>query len=322
MFKTKMTEMLGIEYPIQCGTMMWLSKPEFVAAVANAGALACIAAAIYPTREKLLEAIDQTRALTKKPFGVNVSLFPALMPRPPEEMIQTVVDSGVKILETAGRSPEPYREIISKAGMVHIHKCARVRDAVKADKLGVNIVSIVGTECGGHPSMEGVTSMILVPETAAKIEAPLIAGGGFGDGRGLVAALALGAAGVNMGTRFLVTKECPFHQAAKERLVETPETGTVLVMQSLGNPSRALRTPWTEKILEMESKGAKLEELIPFITGKAGVEGWIAGKVDQGIVPAGQVLGLIEDVPTVAELVQRIVKEAWETKARLDKVAN
>lgn len=318
MFKTRMTEMLGIEHPIQCGTMMWLSKPEFVAAVANAGVLACIAAAIYPTREELLKAIEQTRSLTKKPFGVNVSLFPALMPRPPEEMIQTVIDSGVKILETAGRSPEPYRDAISKAGMVHIHKCARVRDAVKADKLGVDIVSIVGTECGGHPSMEGVTSLILVPEAAAKIEAPLIAGGGFGNGRTLVAALAMGAEGVNMGTRFLVTQECPFHQAAKERLVQTPETGTILVMQSLGNPSRALRTPWTEKIVEMEGQGAKLEDLIPFITGKAGISGWIEGNVDQGILPAGQVLGLIEDVPKVADLVKRIMNEAAATKARLD----
>ena len=201
MYKTRMTEVLGIEHPIQCGTMMWLSKPEFVAAGANAGVLSCIAAAIYPTKEELTEAIEQTRTLTEKPFGVNVSLFPALMPRPPEEIIQTIIDADVKILETAGRSPEPFREMISEAGMIHIHKCARVRDAVKVDGLGVDIVSMVGTECGGHPSMEGVTSLILIPETAAKIEAPLIAGGGFGDGRALVAALAMGAEGVNMGTR-------------------------------------------------------------------------------------------------------------------------
>ena len=285
MFKTRMTDVLGIEYPIQCGTMMWLSKPELVAAVADAGGLACIAAAIYPTKEELTEAIEQTRALTGKPFGVNVSLFPALMPRPPEEMIQTVIDAGVKILETAGRSPQPYRDVISGAGMIHIHKCARVRDAVKADGLGVDIVSMVGTECGGHPSMEGVTSLILIPETAAKIKAPLIAGGGFGDGRTLVAALAMGAEGVNMGTRFLATRECPTHQAAKDKIVETPETGTVLVMQSIGNPSRAMRTPWTEKILEMEGQGATLEDLTPYISGKVGVTGWQAGNVDEGVFP-------------------------------------
>ena len=322
MFKTRMTEMLGIEYPIQCGTMMWLSKPEFVAAVAEAGALACIAAAIYPTREELIEAIERTRSLTNKPFGVNVSLFPALMPRPPEEMIQSVIDAGVKILETAGRSPEPYRGLISGAGLMHIHKCARVRDAVKAEKLGVDIVSIVGTECGGHPSMEGVTSLVLVPSAASRIKAPLIAGGGFGNGRTLVAALAMGAEGVNMGTRFMLTQECPFSQTAKDKLVQTPETGTLLVMQSLGNPSRALRTPWTEKIVEMEGKGATLEELIPYIGGKAGVAGWQAGNVDEGILPTGQVIGLIDDVPTVAELVGRIVEEARETKARLDRLGN
>jgi nitronate monooxygenase len=322
MFETRMTEMLGIEYPIQCGTMMWLSKPEFVAAVANAGALACIAAAIYPTGEELIEAIEQTRSLTKKPFGVNISLFPALMPRPPEEILQTVIDAEVKILETAGRSPEPYREKISEAGMVHIHKCARVRDAVKSDKLGVDIVSIVGTECGGHPSMEGVTSLVLVPSAVSRIRAPLIAGGGFADGNTLVAALAMGAEGVNMGTRFLVTRECPYSHAAKAKLVETPETGTILVMESLRNPSRALRTPWTEKIVEMERQGAELEELAPYIGGKAGVEGWQAGKVDQGIFPTGQVVGRINDIPTVAELVQNIVQEAKETKDRLDSLLN
>jgi nitronate monooxygenase len=301
--------------------MMWLSKPELVAAVANAGGLACIAAAIYPNKEELTEAVEQTRALTGKPFGVNVSLFPALMPRPPEEMIETVIDAGVKILETAGRSPEPYREMISGAGMIHIHKCARVRDAVKADGLGVDIVSIVGTECGGHPSMEGVTSLILIPETAAKIQAPLIAGGGFGDGRTLVAALAMGAEGVNMGTRFLATRECPAHQAAKNKIVETPETGTVLVMQSIGNPSRAMRTPWTEKILEMEGQGATLEDLTPYISGKAGVTGWQAGNIDKGILPVGQVIGLIDDVPTVADLIKRIVDEAVESRERLNKLA-
>jgi nitronate monooxygenase len=322
MFKTRMTEMLGIDYPIQCGTMMWLSKPEFVAAVANAGALACIAAAIYPTGEELIEAIEQTRSLTKKPFGVNISLFPALMPRPPEEILQTVIDAEVKILETAGRSPEPYREKIAEAGMVHIHKCARVRDAVKSEKLGVDIVSIVGTECGGHPSMEGVTSLILVPSAASRIRAPLIAGGGFADGHTLVAALAMGAEGINMGTRFLLTRECPYSQTVKDKLLEAPETSTILVMQSLGNPCRALRTSWTEKIVEMESQGAKLEELAPYIGGKAGVEGWQAGKVDEGILPVGQVIGGIYDIPTVEVLVRNIVQEAKETKARLDTLLN
>ena len=318
MLKTRVTEMLGIEYPIQCGTMMWLGRAELISAVANAGGLCCLPAAMYPTSEDLLDEIKKTRDMTDKPFGVNVSLFPALMPRPPEEMIQTVIDAGIKILETAGRSPEPYREMIKDAGLIHIHKCARTRDASKADRLGVDIVSIVGTEAGGHPSMEGVTSMVLIPQAVDAIKAPLIAGGGFGDGRALLVALALGAEGVNMGTRFMATKECPMDQAAKEKLVESTETSTVMVMMSLGNPSRSLRTPWTEKILEMEKQGASLEDLIPMITGQAGVSGWIQGKVDEGIFPCGQVVGRVNDIPTVAELMQDIVNEAKEVKGKLD----
>jgi nitronate monooxygenase len=256
--------------------------------------------------------------MTDQPFGVNISLFPALLPKPPEEMIETVIESGVKILETAGRSPEPYRPMIKDAGLIHIHKCARVRDATKGDRLGVDIVSIVGTECGGHPSMEGVTSLVLVPQAVDATDKPLIAGGGFADGRALVVALSLGAAGVNMGTRFMATKECPVPDAVKDKMVESPETSTVLVMMSLGNPARALKTPWTEKILEMENKGASLEELVPMITGEAGREGWQTGNLEKGIMPVGQAIGRIKDVPTVAELMERIIEEAKEVKGKLD----
>lgn len=317
MFKTRMTDILEIEYPIQCGTMMWLSTPELVAAVANGGGLACIAAAMYPTREELAAAIEKAKTLTDKPFGVNVSLFPALIPRPPEEMIQTIIDCGVKILETAGRSPEPLRVLITGAGLTHIHKCARVRDAVKADKLGVDIVSIVGTECGGHPSMEGVTSLVLVPKAAAQIKAPLIAGGGFGDGRSLVAALALGAEGINMGTRFMATVECPMHPVFKDRIVNAHEADTVLVMQSLNNPARVLKTPWSEKIIEMENACATLEELMPLISGQVSRTGWLDGNLDEGMYPAGQVIGRIDNVPSVADLIKTVMAEAETVKTRL-----
>jgi NADH:quinone reductase (non-electrogenic) len=320
MLKTRMTELLGIEYPIQCGTMMALSKPELVSAVANAGGLACLAAAIYPTQETLTEAIEKTRSLTSKPFGVNLSLFPALVPRPVEEMLETIIKAGVKILETAGRSPQPYREMISQAGLIHIHKCARVRDAVKADSMGVDIVSIVGTECGGHPSMEKVTSLILIPKAAAKIKAPLIAGGGFGNGKTLLAALAMGAEGINMGTRFLVTQECPLHPEAKAQILAAGEADTVLVMESLMNPARVLKTGWVDKILEMEKRNASLEELAPMISGKVSFKGWETGDLSEGIYPMGQIIGLIDDIPTVADLMKRMVEEAMETKKRLDKL--
>jgi len=314
-----MTELFGIQYPIQCGTMHILSRAELVAAVANAGALACLPAATFPTREELLTEIKKTRGMTDKPFGVNVSLFPALMPSPPEDMIQTVIDSGVKILETAGRNPEPFRPLITKAGLIHFHKCARVRDAAKAARLGLEAVSIVGTECGGHPSMEKVTSLILIPKAAEQVNIPLIAGGGFCDGRSLVAALALGADGINIGTRFIATRECPAHPVFKEKIVQANETETVLVMESLKNPARVLKTPWTEKIIEMEQRGAPLEELTPFISGRVSRQGWADGNLNQGMYPAGQVIGRIQDIPTVSELIQRIIEEAKETMARLNR---
>jgi NADH:quinone reductase (non-electrogenic) len=320
MFKTRMTELFGIQYPIQCGTMQALSRAELVAAVANAGALACLPAATFPTREELLDEIKKTRELTDKPFGVNVSLFPSLMPLPPEEMIQTVIDSGVKILETAGRNPEPFRPQITEAGLIHFHKCARVRDAAKVARLGLEAVSIVGTECGGHPGMEKVTSLILIPKAADQVHIPLIAGGGFCDGRSLVAALALGADGVNIGTRFIATRECPAHQAFKDKILQSNETETVLVMESLMNPARVLKTPWSEKIIEMERHGASLEELTPLISGRVSRQGWAAGNLNQGMYPAGQVIGRINDIPTVADLIKRIMEEALETRDRLNKL--
>lgn len=320
MLKTRLTELLGIEYPIQCGTMQWLSRPPLVAAVANAGGLACLPVATFPTKEDLVEAINMTRDMTDKPFGVNVSLFPSLIPRPPEEIIETVIESGVKILETAGRNPEPYRKIIVDGGLTHIHKCARVRDAIKVDKMGVDAVSIVGTECGGHPSMEGVTSLILIPRAADAIKAPLIAGGGFSDGRTVVVALALGAEGVNMGTRFISTLECPAHHSFKEKIVASSATDTVLVMKSIGNPSRVMKNQWAEKVLEMESRGASLEELGPLITGKISMTGWVEGNLEEGLYATGQIVERINDIPSVSELMKTIVDEALEVKDRLNRI--
>jgi nitronate monooxygenase len=259
--------------------------------------------------------------MTDEPFGVNVGLFPEMTQTvSAEERIDWVIESGVKIIETAGRNPAPYRERIVNGGLTHIHKCARVRDAVKVDRLGVDLVSIVGTECGGHPSMEEVTTLILIPTALDNMSKPLIAGGGFADGKGLMAALALGAAGVNMGTRFMATQECPIHPDFKQKLINTPENETVLVMKSLMNPSRVLKTPGSEKILELEAKGASLQELAPFISGRTSAQGWVEGTYDEGMYPGGQVVGRIYDNPTVAELMQRIVDEAVEVKERMDKL--
>lgn len=321
MLQTKMTEILGIKYPIQCGTMQNISRAELVAPVANAGGLCCLPAATFQTKQEFMDEVKKTKDMTDEPFGVNVGLFPEMTQTvSAEERIDWVIESGVKIIETAGRNPAPYREQIVNGGLTHIHKCARVRDAVKVDRLGVDLVSLVGTECGGHPSMEEVTTLILIPAALDQMSKPLIAGGGFADGKGLMAALALGAAGVNMGTRFMATQECPIHSDFKQKLINTPENETVLVMKSLMNPSRVLKTPGSEKILELEAKGASLQELAPFISGRASAQGWVEGTYDEGMYPGGQVVGRINDNPTVAELIQRIVDEAVEVKERMDKI--
>ena len=318
MLETKMTEMLGVKFPIQCGTMHGLTTAEVVAPVAEAGCFCCLPASYYVSKEALLEDVEKVRDRTDQPFGINVALFPELNPKfTAEERIDWVIESGVKILETAGRSPEPHRKQISDAGLIHIHKCARVRDAIKAEKVGVDIVSVVGTECGGHPSMEEVGFIVLIPAAIDAVSVPLIAGGGICDGRSVIAALALGAAGVNIGTRFMATKDFPIHRGFKDKLIEWDEKNTLLVMKSLKNPSRVLKTPWSEKVMEAENEGATLEELIPLIAGGIAQSGWRNGAVDQGIYPAGQVIGRIHDVPTISELVERIVAEAAETKAMI-----
>jgi nitronate monooxygenase len=310
--------MLGVKYPIQCGTMHGLTTAEVVAPLAEAGCFCCMPASYYESKEELLVEVEKVRDQTDQPFGINVALFPELTPTfTAEERIDWVIESGVKILETAGRSPEPQRKQISDAGLIHIHKCARVRDAVKAEKVGVDIVSIVGTECGGHPSMEEVGFIVLIPAAIDAISVPLIAGGGICDGRSVIASLALGAAGVNIGTRFMATKDFPIHREFKDKLIEWDEKSTLLVMKSLKNPSRVLRTSWSERIIEAENKGATLEELVPLISGGVSKFGWRDGTVEEGMYPAGQVIGRIHDVPTISELVERIVAEAVETKAMI-----
>ena len=321
MFKTAMTELLGVKYPIQCGTMQRITTAELVAPVANAGGFCCIPAAMFQKKQELLDEIKKVKDMTDQPFGVNVGLFPEMTTTvTAQERIDWVIESGVKILETAGRSPQPYREQIKNGGLIHIHKCARVRDAVKVDAIGVDMVSIVGTECGGHPSMEEVTTLILIPSALDQVKKPLIAGGGFADGRGVLAGLALGAAGINMGTRFMATRECPIHENLKKKLVDSIESDTLLVMKSLMNPMRVLKTPAAEKVLELEAKGASIEELAPFISGRASADGWDKGLFDKGMYSSGQVVGRIHDIPTVSELMERIIDQAIAAKKRIDSI--
>ncbi len=315
--KTRITELFGVDYPIIQGGMMWVSRAELVAAVSNAGGLGILSALTFPSPEELAAEIKRTRELTDKTFGVNITLLPTLRPKDIDGYFDVVIKGGIKVVETAGRSPEPYMERLKVAGVKVIHKCTAVRFARKAERIGCDAVSIDGFECAGFPGEEDITSLILIPLTADTLEIPVVASGGFGDGRGLVAALALGAEGVNMGTRFMATQESPVHARVKEWLVQASERDTVLLLRSLRNTERILRNPAAEKVLEMEKQGATLEELAPFITGKEGEKLLETGDLDKGLLGVGQVVGLIHDIPTVKQLIDGIVHEAEEVASHL-----
>jgi len=309
-FKTRVTEALGIQHPIIQGGMMWVSQPELVAAVSEAGGLGVVTALTFETPKGLERAIHRTRELTDKPFGVNLTLLPTLVQWDYDGFVDVILAEGIRIVETAGSNPQQYVERLKAAGVTVIHKCTAVRFAKKAESIGCDLVSIDGCECGGHPGEEDVTSMILVPLTAEAVNIPVIAAGGFADGRGLTTALALGAEGVTMGTRFMATAEAPVHPRVKEWLVRATERDTMLVMRSLRNTERVLKNRAASEVAEMEARGAKLEELAPLLSGKRGLRVIKEGEVDAGLLTAGQCVGLIRDVPTVRELIERIVTEA------------
>ncbi len=317
MFKTRITDLFRIEYPIIQGGMMWISRAELVAAVSNAGGLGILTAFTFPDVKGLAAEIKRTREFTDKPFGVNITLLPTLRPVDIDAYVDTIINSGVKIVETAGRSPEPYMERLKAADVKVIHKCTAVRFARTAQRIGCDAVSIDGFECAGHPGEEDVTSLVLIPLTADAVGIPIIASGGFGDGRGLVAALALGAEAVNMGTRFMATKEAPGHARVKELLIAASERDTTLLLRSFRNTMRVLRTPTAEKVLELEKQGADIHQLEALISGRAGLGLIESGDVDNGLLSVGQVVGLVHDIPTVKELIDRMVKEAKEVASDL-----
>jgi len=318
MFKTRITELFGIKYPIIQGGMMWISRAELVAAVSNAGGLGIITAFTFPTPQELAAEIKRTKELTDKPFGVNITLLPTLRPVDIDGYFDVVLKAGIKIVETAGRSPETYMERLRAAGIKVIHKCTAVRFARTAQRIGCDAVSIDGFECAGHPGEEDVTSLVLIPLTVDAVDIPVIASGGFGDGRGLVAALALGAEAVNMGTRFMATKEAPGHPKVKEWLVQASERDTLLLLRSFRNTMRTLRNPTSEKVLEIEKQGADIHQLESLVSGRVGQNLLETGNIESGLLSAGQVVGLVHDIPTVKELVDRIIKEAEEVVARID----
>ncbi|HKP78033.1 MAG TPA: nitronate monooxygenase family protein [Phenylobacterium sp.] len=311
--RTRFTETFGIEHPIVQGGMQWVGRAELVAAVANAGGLGFITALTQPTPDDLRREIEKARKLTDKPFGVNLTILPAITPPPYAEYRQAIIDSGIKIVETAGYKPQEHVDHFKAHGIKVIHKCTAVRHALSAERMGVDAISIDGLECAGHPGEDDVGGLILIPAAADKVKIPMIASGGFGDARGLVAALALGAEGVNMGTRFMATVESPIHPKVKAQIVANDERQTNLIFRTMHNTARVAKNAVSDEVVAIERRGgAKFEDVKELVAGARGRVVYEAGDPDYGIWSAGQVQGLIHDIPTCAELIHRIVREAEE----------
>ena len=321
MLKTRITELLGIEHPILAGPMAYMSGPELVSAVSNAGGLGIIASLTYQTIDELREAIKKTKSLTDKPFAVNVTLLPSARPVNYEEYFRAIIEDGVKIVETSGRSPEPYIKMCKDAGVTVMHRATRTKDIRTAERVGADAVTILGMEAAGHPGQEEVGTMVRIPIAADAVKIPVIAGGGIADARGLVAALAMGADGVLMGTRFMASKECIIHNNVKDWLLTLGEMDTILIQKSIKNASRVVRTEHSEKVLEMENRGASLEELMPMISGQRGRNIYATGDIESGAaISVGQVIGLIHSIPTVKEIIDGIINDSKAIMQRLQKM--
>jgi nitronate monooxygenase len=309
--KTRFTEMFGVEHPIAQGGMQWVGTAPLVSAVANAGALGFLTALTQPTPEALSKEIARTRELTDKPFGVNLTILPAIKPPPYAEYRAAIIEAGIKIVETAGYKPQEHVDDLKAHGVKVIHKCTAVRHALSAERMGVDAISIDGFECAGHPGEDDIPGLILIPVAASKVKIPMIASGGFGDARGLVAALALGAEGVNMGTRFCATQEAPIHDNFKQAMVANDERATDLIFRTLHNTARVAKNAISQQVVAIErAGGAKFEDVSDLVKGARGREGLLSGDVDHGVWSAGMVQGLIHDVPTVKDLIDRIMSEA------------
>ena len=309
--KTQITALLGIRYPIVQGGMQWVGRAELAAAVSNAGGLGVITALTQPTPAQLEQEIARCRSLTDKPFGVNLTTLPAINPPPYAEYVEAVIRAGVRIVETAGNTPLELVARMKSAGVTIVHKCTSVRHALAAQKRGVDAVSIDGFECAGHPGEDDVTNLVLIPAAVDALDIPVIASGGIGDGRGMAAALSLGAEGVNMGTRFMVTREAPIHDKVKQAIVQASERDTRLIFRTLRNSSRVLRNAVVDEVLSIETRpgGCAFEDIKPLVAGAKGRVAMETGDLNAGVITAGLVTGLIRDVPSCAELLERMVAD-------------
>jgi NAD(P)H-dependent flavin oxidoreductase YrpB (nitropropane dioxygenase family) len=309
--RTRITDLLGIEHPIVQGGMMWVGRAELAAAVSNAGGLGILTGLTQPTPDDLRREIDRCRTMTDKPFGVNLTILPSVSPPPYAEYRKAIIDSGVKIVETAGYKPQEHVDDFKSHGIIVLHKCTAVRHALSAERMGVDVISIDGFECAGHPGEDDIPGLVLIPAAADKVRIPLLASGGIGDGRGLAAALALGAEGVNMGTRFCATVEAPIHQKVKQFIVDNDERATSLIFRRFHNTGRVAKNTVSDEVIEISKRDdAVFEDIRPLVSGARGKVALETGDLDAGLVWAGQIQGLIHDIPTCKDLLDRMVEDA------------
>ncbi|RAR59335.1 2-nitropropane dioxygenase precursor [Paraburkholderia unamae] len=310
--KTQLTELFGIEHPIIQGGMHYVGFAELASAVSNAGGLGIVTALTQPTPEALAREIERCREMTDKPFGVNLTFLPARNPPDYAGYVRAIITGGVRVVETAGNNPQQWLPVLHDAGIKVIHKCTSVRHALKAQAIGCDAVSVDGFECGGHPGEDDVPNFILLPRAADELDIPFAASGGMADGRSLVAALAMGAAGINMGTRFVATREAPVHQKVKDAIVSASELDTRLVMRSLRNTERVLNNRGVERLLEKEERLGQQITFADIADEVGGVYPRVMkeGNLDAGAWSCGMVAGLIHDIPSVKELIDRIMLQA------------
>ena len=313
MLKTRITDLFGIEHPVIQGGMQWVGYAELVSAVSNAGALGILTALTQPTPEDLAKEIERTKGMTDKPFGVNLTVLPTINPPPYEEYAQAIVGSGVKIVETAGRSPEPFMELFKEYDVKVIHKCTSVRHALKAQSVGVSAITIDGFECAGHPGEDDIPSLVLLPQAAEALDVPVAGCGGFSDAKSMVAALALGGEAIVMGTRFMATKEAGIHQNVKEKMTEADELSTNLMFRTMHNTARVFKNSVSDQVVEIESTGsATFEDVKDLVAGQRGRKVFEEGDLEHGIWSAGISVARVKDVPSCKDMVSRLVADAEE----------
>ena len=311
MLKTRITELFGIRHPIIQGGMQWVGTAELVSAVANAGALGTLTALTQPNPEALSKEIARTREMTDQPFAVNLTVLPTINPPPYEEYAQAIVGSGVKIVETAGRSPEPFMELFKEYDVKVIHKCTSVRHALKAQSVGCDAITIDGFDCAGHPGEDDIASLVLLPQAAEALDVPVAGCGGFSDSKSLVAALALGGEAIVMGTRFMATKESLIHQNVKDKMTEADELSTNLMFRTMHNTARVFKNSISDQVVEIESTGeATFEDVKDLVSGQRGKGVFEVGDLEAGIWSAGISVARVKDIPTCEEMVSRLVSGA------------